>query len=365
MIGLTATTGTPRARAAASSSAMPGTARIGPIETIGFEGPITMTSAAWIAAATAGGRPGGLDAVEADLADVGRLAQSDEVVLEVEPAVVGADLGAHRLVGHRQDRRRDAAGALQVEHRSVSVAPGPQPRAARDVGREVVVAEAEPRLLAVLGQGVDDGPGLAGHAPAALVVERAGEHVEDRVVVGHHEQAVPFDVVAGVDDDRRVAIGECQLEPVRQLRATGPAGEDDDLHAPSRAPTSAIRSMVSRSYGAGIRTMTVRKPSSWYGRSASATWPGEPSSGIARMSSMPFAAWSSASRASAAAAVSRRMIGKLIVSSIVETSRPTASPCSPRISSSALHLLDRARGVPGVRPFARRSGASSSARSRR
>ena len=60
-----------------------------------------------------GGRAGGLDPGEADLADVGRLAEPDEVVLEVEPAVVGPDLGPDGLVGHRQDRgrrRRASAG---------------------------------------------------------------------------------------------------------------------------------------------------------------------------------------------------------------------------------------------------------------
>ena len=49
---LTATTGVPRARARPSSSAIAGTARIGPSETIGFDGPMTMTSAAPIAART-------------------------------------------------------------------------------------------------------------------------------------------------------------------------------------------------------------------------------------------------------------------------------------------------------------------------
>jgi hypothetical protein len=51
---------------------------------------------------------------EADLADLGRLAKPDEVLLELEPAVVGPDLASDRLVGHRQDRAprsRARAGA--------------------------------------------------------------------------------------------------------------------------------------------------------------------------------------------------------------------------------------------------------------
>ena len=51
-------------------------------------------------------------------------------------------------------------------------------------------------------------------------------------------------------------------------------------HANSSA-TRGMRSIVSRSYGAGIRTMTVSKPSSMNGRSASATSVGAPRSGAA------------------------------------------------------------------------------------
>ena len=62
------------------------------------------------------GRPGGLDALEADLVDLGALVAMDEVLLEVEPAVVGADLGPDRGVGHRQDPRRETHGGLQRQH---------------------------------------------------------------------------------------------------------------------------------------------------------------------------------------------------------------------------------------------------------
>ena len=52
MIPLTATTRAPRSRAARIPSRSPGTARIGPIETIGFDGAMTITRAASSAAAT-------------------------------------------------------------------------------------------------------------------------------------------------------------------------------------------------------------------------------------------------------------------------------------------------------------------------
>jgi hypothetical protein len=51
-IPLTATTGTPRARARSTSSRIPGTARIGPIDTIGLDGPMTTARAASNVAAT-------------------------------------------------------------------------------------------------------------------------------------------------------------------------------------------------------------------------------------------------------------------------------------------------------------------------
>ena len=104
----------------------------------------------------------------------------------------------------------------------------------RDVCREVAIAEPEPGLLAVFGQAVHDGPRLAGEAPTPVVIESVGEHVEDRVVVGHDEQTVALGVVAGVRDDRQVAGGEDRLEAVGQLRAAGPAGQGHDPHAVTR-----------------------------------------------------------------------------------------------------------------------------------
>ena len=79
------------APAGARSSVMPGTARIGPIDTIGFDGATTIDVGRLDRGRDLGSRVGGLDPDERDLADVGRLAEADEVVLEVEPAVVGPD----------------------------------------------------------------------------------------------------------------------------------------------------------------------------------------------------------------------------------------------------------------------------------
>ena len=119
MIPLTATTGTPAVAAAASASPCPGTARIGPIETIGFDGAMTTTSAAASAATTSGvGRASSI-AAEPDLADVRLLVPADEVLLELEPAVVGQHLGPDRA------RRSSAGSSARRRARAAGRAPRP------------------------------------------------------------------------------------------------------------------------------------------------------------------------------------------------------------------------------------------------
>ena len=90
---------------------MPGTARIGAIETNGFDGQTTIASAAPRAAATSGVGRACVDPGEGHLEHVRRLVEPDEVVLEGEPAVRRPDPRPDGLVGHRQDRRRDAERA--------------------------------------------------------------------------------------------------------------------------------------------------------------------------------------------------------------------------------------------------------------
>ena len=85
-------------------------------------------------------RTSGLDAREPDLAHVGRLPAMHEVLLELEPAVVGQHLGPHRLVGHRQDprARRPATPAGPGTRRSAGRPPAAAPSArcaARGHGR--------------------------------------------------------------------------------------------------------------------------------------------------------------------------------------------------------------------------------------
>ena len=98
--------------------------------------------------------------------------------------------------------------------------------------------------------------------------------------------------------------------------------------------------------------MTVAKPSSRYGRSASATSVGAPSSGDARSHRRRCrcAAMQRAVRRLGRRAVSRRTIGKLMVFSIVAMSRPTSAQCSARMSSVPLTSSSGPARVPGVGP---------------
>ena len=138
-----------RRRAAASRSRIAGTARIGPIETIGFDGAMTIASAALERGRTSGVASAASMPSKRTSWTVGRLLAMDEVLLELEPAVVGPDLGPHRLVGHRQDRGRRCRGPAGARGDLGQPVAGAQPRRPHDVRREVPVAEPEPRLLAV------------------------------------------------------------------------------------------------------------------------------------------------------------------------------------------------------------------------
>ena len=157
----------------------------------------------------------------------------DEVLLEVEPAVGRADLGAHLVVGHRQDRGRDAERCRQGACHVGRPLAAPEPLGAHEVGGKVAVAEAEPGVLASRGERLDHGPALAREPPAALLVIEAGQRVGDGVVVRPDLEAVPFEVVARVDDDGQVGPHD-GLQPVRQLRAADASGQLDDPRHVSR-----------------------------------------------------------------------------------------------------------------------------------
>ena len=120
---------------------------------------------------------------------------------------------------------------------SVGRSPARSRRRPDDVGGKVAVAEPEPGLLTVDRQLLRHGVRLAADPPALLPVVEPGQGVQDGVVVGQTSEAVALDVVAGVDDDRQLG-SDRRLQAVGQLRATDPAGEDDDRHPADPLPWS-------------------------------------------------------------------------------------------------------------------------------
>ena len=168
--------------------------------------------------------------------------------------------GAEAVVGRRQDRGSDAERPREAGgHRRERLA-APQCLGARQVQPEVPVAELEPGLRAEAGRRLARVPALAGPAPAALLVEHAGEGVEDRVEVRRDMQADDLEVVADVADNGHVRGVDRLGEGAGEARAAEPAGENGDLHGEAaRRPSSAAavcgpRRPSSRSKSASVST---------------------------------------------------------------------------------------------------------------
>ena len=126
-----------------------------------------------------------------------------------------------------------------------------------------------------------------------------------------------------------------------------------------------MRSMVSRSYGAGIRTMTVSKPSSTYGRSASATSVGDSEEHRSSHVLDPVVRQQRPMR---------RLGGRPVVAQDDREAdglldRRDVAPDVGAVLGEDLELaadlLDASRSCSRRRPAAPRSAASSSARTRR
>ncbi len=107
-------------------------------------------------------------------------------------------------------------------------------------GGEVEIGEPEPGRCAELHHPVEDPERIAGDSPAAIGVDLAGEPIGAEIGVGGDVNSERLDVVAGVGDHGQVGADDL-LQAGGELRAPGPAGEDDDLHAqgsPSGSPVS-------------------------------------------------------------------------------------------------------------------------------
>jgi hypothetical protein len=74
-----------------------------------------------------------------------------EIVLEAEPAGDRVEAGAHRVIRHRNEPRRNSQSAAEVDGDGGETFTGGEPARARDVDGKIAVAELEPGLAAELG----------------------------------------------------------------------------------------------------------------------------------------------------------------------------------------------------------------------
>ena len=214
---------------------MPRTARIGPIETTGFEGQITIASADPIASST----PGAGDAAETPSKRIALTSSraprrtqyswkcrssscpsaTTSSLVSTRSSVIG------RIVTSISNRAAIARGHLR-QGQAVGQRSCPE-----QVRRQVEVAEPEPRGVAIEGRELlGRSEGLVAPAPPALPVERVAEPIRDRIEVGTHPEPVDVDVVAGVHDRRDVDRRHGADEPAQELPRTDTSCERDDLH---------------------------------------------------------------------------------------------------------------------------------------
>ena len=156
--GETATTGASVAR---SASAIPPTARIGPIEITGFDGPIRTARARRDRVEHLRRRRRRAGAEHLDALDRPRAPLADHELLEAEPAPRARTCVRTGGVGRRQHARRARrAPARAPSSVSVSRAPSAEPSRALEADREVAVAEVEPDLVAELAERLHDREGV-------------------------------------------------------------------------------------------------------------------------------------------------------------------------------------------------------------
>ena len=126
----------------------------------------------------------------------------------------------------RDGRATPSRFAEPARHGGERHALAQEPRA-HEVETDVAVAEREPALAAEpLGHARAPGTLSSPYAPAAFLVEEAGERVEDGVEVGRDVQAEDLDVVADVHDRRHALRADRPRERVHEPRASETAAED-------------------------------------------------------------------------------------------------------------------------------------------
>ena len=224
MIGVTATQSSRRAATAART---PGTPRMVPIETTGLEGQITIASASAIACRSPGaGRAESMPSISMRVDLLGGPV-AHQVLLEGPLPRRRRDAGAHRLVGHRQHGRLDAQARADLGRDRRETEALAHAQGAVDMGRQVAVAEPEPRLAPVGGEALQAAEGVRGVAPAALG-DHPRQHVGADVEVRADAQPVEVAVVAGVDHRGEPGLAVDLRQSVHHLGAAGAPGQGED-----------------------------------------------------------------------------------------------------------------------------------------
>ena len=141
---------------------------------------------------------------------------------------------------------------------------------------EVAIAEREPVLAAEPADGLERVPGLVAAPPAALLVGKARERVEDRVEIRRDVEAEHLDVVADVADHARRGRARDVDDAADEARAAHASREDGDVQTallssstrqacvrgPARSCSRVRSSIVSTSSARlGTETETTSRPS--------------------------------------------------------------------------------------------------------
>src|ERR1700722_18892228 len=156
----------------------------------------------------------------------------DEIFFETEVTDGSEHSSFDARVAHGQDSRFDSELAGDF---CSGVAQGfaiGQQFGAKNMGGEVAIAGVKPGRLSELTHGVEAKESVAFHAPAALLAEFTGQHVDDGIEIRRNVESPPEQIVTGVDDDGQL-IGRNNLgESIDKFCAAGAAGENRDHAAP-------------------------------------------------------------------------------------------------------------------------------------
>ena len=212
---------------------MPGIARIGHTDSMGFDGPMMMSSDRSIASRTPGAGDDVRGPTELHAEDRVLVAATDEVRLEIELADIGDHGGAHDVVGRRKYRGLDIHAATYVGGDRAETVSGPQPSTPVQVDCQVQVTQAERDIgFREPTQLFHDSPRLPGSTPSLRALG-PGECVHHGVEVGSHVDPVDEIVVGHVHDYRDVRSGG-RNQATGHPSATHTAREHHELHRSSK-----------------------------------------------------------------------------------------------------------------------------------